>query len=196
MRCGALGALAALLAATAASGAVAAAAPLYRIDLKGGGVVWTAAPPRASGAVLLFTLHPRGPLTSVKRAEVMRVVEVAVETAASAPAGLRPGGHIVLGSTGRGTPGVDAAARSPASPPAGAGPRPGELRDGTALFNPDRAYRPEWDSRQVPGLNMGLPNSPDDYKEGLTVAFPPASAVQAAPGQPPMMPPSSGELPR
>ena len=63
-------------------------------------------------------------------------------------------------------------------------------------MNPNRPYRPEWDSKQVPGLNLANPASPNDYVEGKTLAYPPASAVQEAPGDPPKMPPSSGEPPK
>jgi hypothetical protein len=48
----------------------------------------------------------------------------------------------------------------------------------------------------VPGATMGYPNSPNDYKEGLTLAHPAAAATQSAPGEPPMMKPSSGEPPK
>ncbi|MGH3087287.1 MAG: hypothetical protein ACRDSJ_08215, partial [Rubrobacteraceae bacterium] len=68
--------------------------------------------------------------------------------------------------------------------------------DGTALFNPNREYRPDWDSKQVPGLSIPYPAALGDYKEGLTLAYPPASATQSAPGQPPMMAPSGGEPPK
>ena len=78
-------------------------------------------------------------------------------------------------------------------PPRGSAPlRPGEGKGSTALFNPDRTYRPDWDGKLVPGATMGLPNSPNDYKEGVTLAHPAAGATQSAPGEPPMMKPSSG----
>jgi hypothetical protein len=35
---------------------------------------------------------------------------------------------------------------------------------------------------------MGYPNSPNDYVEGKTLAYPPAPAVQAAPGDVPKAP--------
>ena len=73
---------------------------------------------------------------------------------------------------------------------------PGEGPGGTALLNPDRPYRPEWDSTRVPGQNLPFPNSPNDYREGKTFAYPPAGAVQEAPGEPPKMAPSSGEPPK
>lgn len=180
-----------------AAGAVAAQTLVYRIDLKGGGALWASQPPRENGGVLVFIPYPRGPLTSIRRSEILRVLGVPVPPVRSAAA-LRPGDQRVLGATGAsGAAAAPASAGRNAAPgnPTGLG-RPGERDDGTALFNPDRAYRPEWDSRQVPGLNLGLPNSPDDYREGLTLAFPPANAVQSAPGEPPMMPPSTGEVPR
>jgi hypothetical protein len=73
---------------------------------------------------------------------------------------------------------------------------PGERKDGTALLNPDRPYRPDWDSKQVPGLNLPYPASPNDYREGRTFAYPPARAIQEAPGEPPKAPPASGEPPK
>jgi hypothetical protein len=72
----------------------------------------------------------------------------------------------------------------------------GETKDGKALFNPDRAYRPDWDSKQVPGLNLGYPASPNDYREGRTLAFPSASSVQTAPGDLPRARVETGEPPK
>ena len=83
-----------------------------------------------------------------------------------------------------------------AAVPGSAPLRPGEAKGGTALFNPDRAYRPDWDGKLVPGSTMGLPNSANDYREGATLAHPAAGASQSAPGEPPMMKPSSGEPPK
>ena len=187
--------LTAILLAAATAAVAAPEAGLYRVELKGGSVVFAVDKPRESGATLLFRLHPNGQLTSIRKSEVVRVTVVPARASTPAAAGLRPGDQVVLGATGGGSARAGAPAAA-AARPAGEGSRPGERRDGTALFNSDRAYQPEWDSRQVPGLNMAYPAAPNDYREGYTLAYPPASAVQTAPGQPPMMPPASGEVPR
>ena len=172
----------------------------YRVELKSGAFLIAADQPRDSGSLLLFHMAPRGPLTSLKKSEVARVVPVPTKTDPTVLFTLKPGGQLVLGSTGGSGGGSASGAPAPAAQTkalVGGGPlRAGERKDGTALLNPNREYRPEWDSTQVPGANMPLPNSPNDYMEGRTIAYPPASAVQSAPGQPPMMPPSTGDVPR
>ena len=187
--------LTAILFAVATDAFAAPETALYRVELRGGSAVLAVDRPRESGATFLFRLHPNGQLTSVRKSEVVRVTLVPARGSTAAASGLRPGDQVVLGATG-GVSAGPAAGAAAAVRPAGEGSKPGERRDGTALFNPDRTYRPEWDSRQVPGLNMAYPASPNDYREGYTLAYPPASAVQSAPGQPPMMPPASGEVPR
>jgi hypothetical protein len=167
----------------------------YRVELKSGAFLIAADEPRDNGSLLLFHLAPRGPLTSLKKSEVARVVPVPTKTDPTVLLTLRPGGQVVLGATG-GAGGGARPAETGGGGPGRTALRPGERQDGSALFNPDRAYRPEWDSRRVPGLNLPYPASPNDYREGLTLAYPPASAIQTAPGQPPMMPPSSGEPPK
>jgi len=160
---------------------------LHRIELRSKATLSSQGPPRQSGALLIFHRHPDGVLMSLKRSEVLRIVALPPQ-ARSGPRQreLAPGEQIVLGATGGG-----GAARAEVGVTARTGPpRLGERKDGTALFNPDREYRPDWDSKQVPGLNMPFPASRNDNREGTTVAFPPASAVQSAPGQPPMMPPN------
>lgn len=166
----------------------AAAPKLYRIELAGNQTVLSRDRPIEAGGgnTLLFHRYPDGLLVSVKKATVKHV------TAAQGPAsskGLRPGGEIVLGPTG--------SARAPGTAAAGAtGPYPGERRDGTALLNPDRTYRPEWDNKLVPGSTLAYPPSANDYREGRTFAYPPGSAVQQSPGAPPTMPQTSGEPPK
>jgi hypothetical protein len=187
--------LTAVLWALAAASWAAPEPAVYRVELKGGSAVTAMSRPRDTGGTLVFRLHPSGQLTSVRKSEVVRVVVMPPRGSSPAVAGLRPGDQVVLGATGGGSRGGGAEAAA-AGRPAGQGTRPGERRDGTALFNPDRAYRPEWDARQVPGLNMAYPAAPNDYREGYTLAYPPANAVQSAPGQPPMMPPTSGEPPK
>lgn len=180
---------------------------VYKIELRSNSVVWSKDRPTQNGPLLLFHRYPAGTLMSVKRSEVVRVVGVTPGVSAGGPRRLRPGDQVLLGDTaggasagagassgsgdlfGLGDPAIRAAVPE-------SGTRLGRRSDGTALLNPDRAYRPEWDSKQVPGLNLPLPASPNDYREGRTIPYPPAAAVQSAPGQPPMMPPSSGEPPK
>ncbi|MGH9365590.1 MAG: hypothetical protein ACRD1B_10065 [Thermoanaerobaculia bacterium] len=180
--------LAAAFAASASSGA-----RVYRIELAAGGVIWADDAPMQSGEQILFHGHPAGALQSLRRTDVKRIVSVAA--AAAAGSSIKPGEAIDIGVTGSGSRGrLGAPAR--ASTSGNASLRPGEAKGGTALFNPDRAYRPDWDGKLVPGTTMGLPNSPNDYREGSTLAHPAAGASQSAPGEPPMMKPSSGELPK
>ncbi len=162
---------------------------LYRIDLKGNQTVWSQDQPKVSGSLLLFHRYPGGTLVSVKKSDVQRVT--ASRRAPERTRGLRPGGEIDIGITG----GEPSAAASKAGPD-GSLLAPGERKDGSALLNPDRRYRPDWDSKQVPGSNLPFPASANDYREGRTFAYPPASAVQQAPGEPPTMPQGSGEPPK
>jgi hypothetical protein len=192
--------LAAALAVFAAGLAVAAAAPdaaarprIYRIELAGGGVIFSDDAPLQSGEQILFHGHPPGSLQSLRRADVKRIVAT---SAASTPGSVvKPGQAVDLGVSGPGTRGRPVGPGK--APPRGnTALRPGEGKGATALFNPDRTYRPDWDGKLVPGATMGLPNSPNDYREGATLAHPAASATQSAPGEPPMMKPSSGEPPK
>ena len=177
-------------AATPASSTVAASdGTLYRVELSGGRTVFASGTPRANAAWLLFRQYPGGVLMSVKRSEVRRVSPVAREAAPLSD--LKPGEQRDLGAIGAA---VRSAARG-ATPPANgtnAGSKeellPGEGKGGTALFNPDRSYRPDWDGKLVPGATIPRPNSPNDYKEGVTLAHPAAPAVQAAPGDVPKAP--------
>ena len=165
-----------LLAAAGASSRPAPAATLllFRIETAGG-VLWAADHPLQRGDQVFFHQHPDGALVSLRRSEVRRV---------SAERVAKTGGYVDVGITGGGGRSDTAVAGGKASPDV----PPGARSDGTALFNPGRTYRPEIDSKQVPGLNLGYPNSPNDYREGRTLAFPAPSAVQAAPGEPPKMP--------
>jgi hypothetical protein len=186
--------LAAVLAVSAAIAADASEPPrIYRIELAGGGVIFSDDAPLQSGEQILFHGHPAGSLQSLRRTDVKRIV---ASSAAPTPAsGVKPGQAVDLGVTGPGAPSRSAGPAK--NGPRGNAPlRPGEGKGSTALFNPDRTYRPDWDGKLVPGATMGLPNSPNDYKEGVTLAHPAASATQSAPGEPPMMKPSSGEPPK
>jgi len=183
------------LLAAAASPALAAepaTARVYRIELVGGGIVWSDDAPLQSGEQILFHGHPAGSLKSMRRSDIQRIVAQSVVIPTAAP--VQPGEAVDVGVTGTGGRGRVLPVKAP--PPRSPGARPGENKDGSALFNPDRTYRPDWDGKQVPGATLGYPNSPNDYKEGKTFAYPAATATQGAPGDPPMMKPSSGEPPK
>jgi len=150
---------------------------LYRLDLAGQQTLWAQDRPMQTGPMIAFHRYPDGVLVSIRQADVVRIVVARYESPASRA--IKPGGVIDLGVTGSGSA-SKAAGGSPARTGASA---PGERKDGTALFNPNRPYRPDWDSKQVPGVNIGNPNSPNDYVEGKTFAYPAAAATQAAPGE-------------
>jgi hypothetical protein len=95
---------------------------------------------------------------------------------------------VILGPTGEGASATASSGNSTAL-------RPGEAPGGRAMFNSSRDYRPEWDARQVPGQSLAYPASAGDYREGATLAYPPASAGQMGPGQIPTGVPS-GEPPK
>jgi hypothetical protein len=179
--------LAAAVLVHAATPAPPAEQKLYKIDISGNQTVWSEDQPKDMGALLLFHRYPGGMLVSVKKADVRRIV-VSRRNSETAR-GLRPGTAIDLGPTGGGAA-TGITASEGTSPPLGA------RKDGTALLNPDRPYRPDWDTKQVPGLNLPYPASANDFREGRTMAYPPGAAVQEAPGEPPKMPPSSGEPPK
>src|ERR1700693_1192845 len=114
--------LAALLASCAAA-AVAGSAPsrIYRIELAGGGVIFSDDAPLQSGEQILFHGHPAGSLQSLRRTDVKRIVAA---SAAPAPGTVvKPGQAVDLGVTGSG-----AASRGLAkAPPRGNAPlKPGE----------------------------------------------------------------------
>jgi hypothetical protein len=177
--------LAAFFAASAASAL--AQTKVYRIDLAGGGTLWSDDLPMQSGAQVLFHGHPAGALKGLRRADIKRIVAVTVPT--TAPGSIRPGEAVDIGATGAGARGRTASGRAAGGTPVGNGPlRPGEAKGGKALFNPDREYKPEWDGRLVPGSTIPLPNSPNDYREGATLAHPAAPATQSAPGDVPRSP--------
>jgi hypothetical protein len=167
----------------------AAGQTVYKIELSGNQTIWSADQPRDTGALLLFHSYPGGLLVSVKKADVRHIT--LSNRATVTGRGLRPGTVIELGRTGSGSTAAPGGAAADGTPLP-----PGERKDGTALLNPDRSYRPDWDAKQVPGLNLPYPASPNDYREGKTFAYPPAAAVQEAPGEPPKMPPNSGEPPK
>ena len=168
--------------------ATAAEPMVYRVELAGGAALLARTPPVPQGNRLVFSRHPDGALVSLKRADVRRVVSVPL-AATAAVRRFAPGELIVLGPTGEGAGG------KASSGTAAATTAPGRSPDGRALLNPSRDYRPEWDASQVPGMNLAYPASPADYREGMTFAFPPGSAVQTSPGQPPTGVPS-GDPPK
>ncbi len=179
----------ALLLAAAATAAASASPPpadpnapkLYRVELNGGDSRWSIGKPQPNGSLLLFKSYPDGSLMSVRVKDVKRIV--ATSAAQTASKKINPGDAIEIGATGG-----SIAASAPGGGKGGAAPAPGSRPDGTALFNPDRAYNPGWDSKLVPGASMGFPNSLNDYVEGKTIARPPAAAVQSAPGDVPRAP--------
>jgi hypothetical protein len=179
-----------LFAATTARAPVAPAAMIYRVELASGSTLLARTPPIPHGNRIVFSSYPDGALVSLKRSDVVRVVSAPASTAAPAPVArtVRPGTLIILGPTGERGGGTTAAT-------AGNSVAPGQAPDGRALLNPGRDYRPEWDARQVPGQNLAFPASPGDYREGMTFAYPPGTAVQSGPGQPPTGVPS-GEPPK
>ena len=151
---------------------------LYRLDLAGRQTLWAQDRPTQSGSMVTFHRYPDGVLVSIRQTDIVRIAAARYE--ASASRAIKPGGVIDLGVTGGGSASSSAAG---GKGPAGPGPlAPGQRKDGTALFNPNRPYRPDWDSKQVPGVNIGNPNSPNDYVEGKTFAYPAPAAMQVAPG--------------
>jgi hypothetical protein len=195
-----------LIAAVLFSGAVAASAPaptpptLYRLELSGGGSLWAKDAPMQSGGLVTFHRYPDGVLVSIRRSDLLRVavtkpeptVVRALSAGAAVDIGITGGGSAAGGRAG--TPARAGVARSGGSPKTN--PALGETKEGKALFNPDRDYKPEWDSRQVPGLNLANPNSPNDYTEGRTLAYPPAPVTQSAPGDVPRAKVETGEPPK
>jgi len=179
-----------LFGATTVQAPVAPAAMIYRVELASGSPLLARTPPVPHGNRIVFSRYPDGALVSLKRSDVVRVVSTPASTAAPAPVArtIRPGTLIMLGPTGEGGGGTTAAT-------AGGSMAPGQSPDGRALLNPRRDYRPEWDARQVPGQNLAFPASAGDYREGMTFAYPPGTAVQSGPGQPPVGVPS-GEPPK
>ncbi len=162
---------------------------LYRIELAGGQTFLARTPPVPRASRLVFSRHPDGVVMSLKRADVRRVVSVAASPARKAGArDFQPGRLVVLGPTGEGSSGPEAAAAT-------SSPRPGEAPDGRALLNPSREYRPDWDAKQVPGASLAYPASPGDYREGRTLSYPPGGATQSGTGQPPTGVPS-GQPPK
>ena len=173
-------------------GAAASDATIYRVELADGSALLARTPPVAHGTRLVFSRHPDGALVSLKRTDVKRVVTAPIPaaTATAVVRSVRPGTLIMLGPTGEGAGGAATNVKE-----AGSASAPGQASDGRALLNPSRDYRPEWDARQVPGQNLAFPASAGDYREGMTFAYPPGTAVQTAPGQPPTGVPS-GEPPK
>jgi hypothetical protein len=179
-------------AAVPAPAAASSAAVLYRIDLAGNAIIWSQDRPQGSGALLVFHRHPDGILMSVRSSDVRRIAVARRESERFVAKKLVPGEQVDIGPTGSGSK----VASAPAASSRGGAKAPlglGERKDGTAALNPDRAYRPDWDSKQVPGLNMGLPNSPNDYREGRTLGYPSAPSAPVAPGDLPRPPVESAD---
>ncbi len=185
--------------------------PTFKI-LVGNDPIWSLDPPRRDGGQLAFHRCPDGVFVSVKQSAVTSVDDLRVGTRKSSSGiaggdvmdsrlqmraseevlvtatkpGLEPGEVLYLGPTA--PPTRVRGANLMIGPPTTASsyvPRPGEGLPGKALFNPNRDYRPEWDSKLVPGYSMPFANSPNDYAEGRTLAYPPGNGVQGRPGHPP-----------
>jgi hypothetical protein len=171
--------LAAVLPVTAWGGEV------FRIDFRGAGTMWSKDKPQLRSAIYVFHRYPDGALMSIRQGEVAKITPV--KTSEPASAKLRPGQEIVLGPTGRG------GRAGGAGVPGGLSVTPVTRK---SPINPNREIRPNWDATQTPGLSLPYPAAPGDYVEGKTLAYPPANAVQAAPGEPPMMPSSSTTPPK
>jgi hypothetical protein len=167
----------------------AATPDIYRIELAGNIVLYARTPPVPRGSRIVFARYPDGAIMSLKASDVRRVVVTPV-VKANTP-NMKPGELLVLGPTGEGGSRTAPAPAGGARAPEG----PGEGPDGKALLNPTRDYRPSWDARQVPGMNLPYPASPGDYREGATLSYPPGNANQSGPGQPPTGVPS-GEPPK
>jgi len=179
--------LALLFAAAAAASPGTPGASLYQVVLTGGQTSWAMGKPEPNGALLLFRHYPDGALMSVRAKDVQRIVASSAKPAAVKT--IHPGDAIEVGITGGSGSSTAAAGASAGAKKMIAHPAPGERPDGMALLDPNRPYNQAWDSTMVPGLNMAYPNSSNDYVEGKTIAFPPAQAVQTAPGDVPMMAP-------
>ena len=154
---------------------------------------WSEDLPRDSGALLLFHRYPGGMLVSVKKADVrarrgrpadLRGPQEAADGRrnhdrdARRPVviGIRRGGE----GLPRGTPEL----------------APGERKDGTALLNPDRPYRPEWDSKQVPGQESPVPEFPQRLPRGQDVRLSARHRHPGGPGRTPQDAAGSGEPPK
>lgn len=191
-----------------------AGTPAFKIVV-GNDTILTLDRPRPVGGQLIFHRYPDGLLTSVRLSAITigpRAASTESESGAPSAArpqaaeafplstservlvtarkpGLQPGEVLMLGETGS-----SKLITRMTSPP-GSGnasgiryvPRPGEGLPGKALFNPNRDYRPEWDSTLVPGYSMPFPNSRDDYVEGKTLPYPPGNGLQQRPGYPPVV---------
>ncbi|HEX7251823.1 MAG TPA: hypothetical protein VF376_02995 [Thermoanaerobaculia bacterium] len=164
-------------AATVTPAAAEPAAPtLYRIELAGNSTIWSQDRPQQSGALIVFHRYPDGVLMSVRSADVKKMAAARPQPTNKQ---LAPGQQVDIGLTGSGS----ASAKTPAGARGAQAPLGlGERKDGTALLNPDRTYRPDWDSKLIPGLTMGNPNSPNDYREGRTFGYPSAPSSPIAPG--------------
>ncbi len=190
---GALAAEKPAAAPTTAAPAAAASKQLYRLELAGRQTLWAEDHPQQSGSMIVFRRFPDGILVSIRRSDILRIVSARYEPAAARA--IKPGGVIDLGMTGgsSGSGHLSAATKGAGATQSTA---PGERSDGTALFNPNRTYRPDWDSKQVPGMNLGYPASPNDYQEGRTLAYPSASSPPPAPGDVPRARVETGEPPK
>ncbi len=172
--------------------------------------------PRAEGSRVVFHRYPDRLFMSARTADVVLVETFKAQSAAPSPnegaetrmsesvvvsapgPSLRPGEVVDIGLTGDGSDLLRERASALAAKAAAAEPvrRPGEGARGKALFNPNRDYRPEWDSKLVPGYSMPYANSPNDLLEGKTLSYPPGSGRQLSLGAPPTLIDEGVETPK
>jgi hypothetical protein len=195
----------------------------FKIQM-GGSVVLALDRPQSDGSRLVFHHYPDGLLMSIGKTTVTSVEPASAFTGQGSQGspekgrdsserfrmrtseevlvigkrpGLEPGDVLHLGPTA--SPNVARMVTSRPQLPAPTTkyiPRPGEGLPGKALFNPNRAYRPEWDSKLVPGYSMPFSNSPDDYIEGRTLPYPPGNGIQGGSGSPPTIVHDGAEPPQ
>ncbi len=133
---------------------------LYRVELKGGGVVFAESKPEAEGATLVFRSSPQGILVALRASGVARVVPI--DSLDKAPLDL--GGAVV---------------RSPAFT-GGAAPPPVPL-ESTAPTAPPPAPRRYAPGDDQPGNRVAFPVSRDDLLPGNYRPYPAGPGGQTAP---------------
>src|SRR5260370_1989443 len=97
------------------------AAILYRLELSGGGAVWSKDTPMQSGTLVTFHRYPDGALVSIRRSDLVHVVITKPES--RAVRALAAGAAVDIGITGSGggpasaagKPGAGATQRTPAA---------------------------------------------------------------------------------
>ena len=141
----------------------------YRLDLVGGGVVFSEEEPKASGGNLVFRMAPQGILVTLRRTEVVRVEQIESEN----------------------RPPLDLGGATTKQPPA---PKSERARDrrrdvaagGSPSWSPKMpAYRGYAQGDDMPGNRVAFPVSRDDLLPGNYRAFPAGHGGQS--GDAPML---------